>query len=66
MKETAVQRLSGKRRKVIVDREEMMYIPLLETLQTLLRNVSVLKEVSFVHDACAIIIGMYTTCSLVG
>ena len=48
-----MQRLSGKRRKVIVDREEMMYIPLLETLQTLLMNVSVLKEVSFVHDACA-------------
>lgn len=41
----AVQRFSGRRRKVVVTKEELMYIPLLETLQTLLTNVSVLKEV---------------------
>ena len=45
MKETAVQRLSGRRRKVVVKKEEVMYIPLLETLQALLKNESVLKEV---------------------
>ena len=44
MKETAVQRLSGRRRKVVVKKEEVMYILLLETLQAL-KNESVLKEV---------------------
>ena len=36
-------------REVSVEKEEVMYIPLLETLQSLLNNMSVRREVSFVH-----------------
>ena len=41
-------KLCGRKRKIVVKKEEVMYIPLLETLQALLHNTSVGREVSFV------------------
>ena len=46
MKETSTLRLSGRRRKVVVKKTEIMYVPLLETLQNQLNNETVVEEVS--------------------
>lgn len=43
--EKRTQRLAGRTRKVVVTKEEMMYVPLLETLQSLLNNTTVYEEV---------------------
>ena len=47
LKETSTQRLAGRRRKTVINKKEMMYIPLLDTLQSLLNNATVLEEVSY-------------------
>ena len=52
LKQTRTLQLSGRRRKLVVKKEEAMYIPLLETLQTLLNNTTIYEQV------------LYTTCSL--
>lgn len=39
LKETSTQRLSGRRRKVVVTKEEIIYIPLLKTLETIFEEV---------------------------
>ena len=46
LKETRIRQLSGQKRKVVVKKEEMMYIPLLETLQGLLNNSAILSKVT--------------------
>ena len=46
LKETRIRQLSGRKRKVVVKKEEMMYIPLLETLQGLLNNSAILSKVT--------------------
>ena len=43
------QKLSGHTRKVVVKKEEYMYIPLLETLQNLLNGATVYEEVYVAH-----------------
>ena len=54
LKETRIHQLSGRKRKVVVKKEEMMYIPLLETLQGLLNNSSILAQVKlFGNIVCA-------------
>ena len=40
-----MQTLSGRVRKVVVKKEEFMYIPLLESLQCLLNNATIIQEV---------------------
>ena len=45
LKETRTLRLSGRSRKVIVKKEEIMYIPLLKTLEQLLNNTTVFEQV---------------------
>lgn len=45
LKETRTQRLAGRKRKVVIKREEVMYVPLLETLQSLLNNKTVFEQV---------------------
>lgn len=46
LKETRVHQRSGRKRKIVVKKEEMMYIPLLETLQGLLNNSSIMSQVT--------------------
>ena len=46
LKETRIHQLSGRKRKILVRKEEMMYIPLIETLQELLKNSSILSKVT--------------------
>ena len=62
LKETSTQKLSGRRRKTVVKKDEYIYIPLLRTLETLLNNATIIQEVaktiSFV--SCKI----YTLCRL--
>lgn len=45
LKKTSTQRLSGRFRKVVVKKEEILYIPLLETLACQLKNTTVFEEV---------------------
>lgn len=45
LKETRTQRLAGRRRKIVVTKTEMMYIPMLETLQSQLNNHRIFEEV---------------------
>lgn len=47
LKETSTQRLSGRRRKIVVKKTEMMYVPLLETIQSQLQDVLTLQDVCF-------------------
>ena len=49
LRETSTQRLCGRKRKVVVKKEEVMYIPLLETLQSLLNNTYFFEEVCLIH-----------------
>ena len=54
LKETRIHQHSGRKRKVVVKKEEMMYIPLLEILQVLLNNLSILAQVKlFGNVVCA-------------
>lgn len=46
LKETRILQRSGRKRKIVVKKEEMMYIPLLETLQGLLNYSSILSQVT--------------------
>ena len=46
LKETSAQRLAGRKRRVVMKKTEIVYIPLLETLQSQLNNTTVLLEVS--------------------
>ena len=41
LKETSTHRLAGRQRKIVVSKTEIMYIPLLETLQAQLNNSSI-------------------------
>ena len=45
MKQTTTQRLSGRTRKVVVNETEVMYVPLLETLQNQLNSIGIQEEV---------------------
>ena len=45
LRETSTQRVAGRKRKVVVTKEEAMYIPLLDTLQCQLNNKAILREV---------------------
>ena len=40
------QRLAGRQRRMVIKMTEVLYVPLLETLQNLLNNASILREVS--------------------
>lgn len=50
LKHSRTLKLSGRRRKVVIKKEEIMYIPLLETLQSLLSNSSVYEQVKITVD----------------
>ena len=52
LKETQQFRLAGRRRKVVIKKEEIMYIPLLETLQHLLNKTAVYEEVNCISGDC--------------
>ena len=45
LKQTTTQRLSGRTRKVVVNKTEVMYVPLLETLQNQLNSIGIQEEV---------------------
>ena len=45
LKQSTTQRLCGRKRKVVTNKTEMMYIPILETLQAQLNNATVFQEV---------------------
>ena len=45
LKKSSVLRRSGRRRKVVIKKVEAMYIPLVKTLQALLSNDTIVKEV---------------------
>ena len=45
LKERSMQTLSGRVRKVVVKKEKFMYIPLLQSLQCLLNNATIIQEV---------------------
>lgn len=49
LKESPVQVLSGRRRKLVVKKEEYMYIPLHKSLQSLLNNTSIYQEVATLY-----------------
>lgn len=44
-----IQKISGRKRRTVLKKDEMFYVPLLLTLEKLLQNDSVLKEVGFIH-----------------
>lgn len=44
LKQTRTLRLSGRTRKLVVKKEEAMYVPLLETLQSLLNNTTIYEQ----------------------
>ena len=46
LKETSTVRLSGRKRKVVVNKTKIMYIPLLDTLQSQLNNDKIYQEVN--------------------
>ena len=45
LKETSTYRLAGRRRKMVVTKTEMMYVPLLKTLEAQLNIPVILREV---------------------
>lgn len=45
LKQTTTQRLSGRTRKIVVNKTEVMYVPLLETLQNQLNSIGIQEEV---------------------
>ena len=47
LKESPIQMLSG-RRKIVVKKEEYMYIPLHKSLQSLLNNTTIYQEVAII------------------
>lgn len=47
LKQTSTLRQCGRKRKVVVNKTEMMYIPLLDTLQAQLNNAAIYHEASF-------------------
>ena len=57
VKETRTLRLSGRRRRLVTEKEECVYIPLLKSLEQLLNNTTVFEEVytifSCMSDKCA-------------
>ena len=42
----------GSKRRCVIKRDEVMYIPLLDTLQSLLNNESILAEVFYAYKVC--------------
>ena len=46
LKESSTQRLAGRKRKIVLNKTEIMYIPILKTLQSQLNNSTILMEVS--------------------
>ena len=52
LKETTTQRLCGRKRKVVVNKTEMMYVPILDTLQAQLNNATVIHEVCLSTRKC--------------
>ena len=46
LKQTSTLRQCGRKRKVVVNKTEMMYIPLLDTLQAQLNNAAIYHEAS--------------------
>ena len=45
LKETRTFRLCGRLRKTVIRREEIMYVPLLKTLEQLLNNATIFEQV---------------------
>lgn len=45
MSKTSTQRIAGRRRRIVVTKKEIMYIPILETLKCQLNNAKILQEV---------------------
>ena len=45
LKETRTLRLCGRSRKVAVQKDEIMYVPLLKTLEQLLNNTTIFEQV---------------------
>ena len=45
LKETSTYRLAGRRRKILVSKTEMIYVPLLKTLEAQLNNPIILREI---------------------
>ena len=51
LKETSTYRLAGRKRKTVLSKTEMIYVPLLKTLEAQLNVSVILREVS-VHTWC--------------
>lgn len=42
----------GSKRRIVEKEDTMVYVPILNTLQKMISNVSVRNEVTELHDAC--------------